>query len=272
MNIFAKVDTSGLSQAIAARSRLMTSRRTMRQIACTAAHEIVIGAAQRMPYVLQGTIDSDLAVEYSFGLTPKGKVSMQKRNMISGSGLFGATVRHSGIRKTHQVPLAALIIQSSTRPWSRYNTLTRGRYARPASPFKGLPRSAGRLAMRAAVNRMIRARHSSTHFLQSGWNYAINALAGETANKGRRKMVGFKTKRASSQTMGEVTIRSDAHSAWVYVANEAGAQSLNAQSFNEALWRRGLPGLQAAVDDETNKMLAHVERELNKVHAAAGLT
>jgi hypothetical protein len=281
MNIFAHVDTSGLTQAINVRSKLMSSKRTMRQIVCTAAHEIAIGAAQRMPYVETSTIDSELNVWYSLGKTAKGKASKAKRNMIANTGKVRLGAGGMG-GVINRVPLAALIInaqvmgvrsgKSSQPGMSRYNQLTHMRYARPYSPFAGVSRRQGREAMRAAVNRMIRARHSSTHFLQSGWNYAINALAGETANRGRRRMVGFKTKRASSQTMGEVTIRSDAHSAWVYVANEAGAQSLNATSFNEALWRHGQPGLQASIAEEEGKMWEYVKRELYKIHVAAGLT
>ena len=263
MNVFVKVDTSGLSAALAKRAEILTSRRTMKQAVCTAAYYIARNAQRWMPYVSQGTIDSDLAVEYSFGQTPKGKLSMAKKNLRRGSGLFGATVRHSGIRKTHQVPLAALIIQSSTRPWSRYNTLTNSRYARAASPFKGLPREAGRQAMRMAVHRMIGARHSSTHFLRSGWGEAVRQLE-RFADRGGRGGKDRLDRPRNNKMMGEVIVTDNGGSASVYISNDAGALSRNAQNFNEALWLHGAPALQVAVNYEEDKMRAYIQKKLDE--------
>lgn len=266
MNVFVKVDTSGLNAALAQRAEILTSRRTMRDSVCTAAYYIARNAQRWMPGVSQGTIDSELAVEYSMGKTAKGKASSARKNMIRGSGLFGATRRHSGIRPTHQVPLAALIIQSSSRPWSRYNALTKSRYAIKASPFKGKTREAGRQAMRQAVHRMIGARHSSTNFLKAGWGEAVRQLYRLADHNGRGGSAKPEFPR-NNKVMGEAVIYDDGKTASVYISNEAGDLSINAQSFNEALWLHGAPALQVAVNYEENKMLAYIEKKLNDQNA-----
>jgi len=165
----------------------------------------------------------------------------------------------------YDVPLAAAIIQASVWPgltnvgMSEYNLLTKGRWMRAKSPFAGETRAKGREAMRAAVSRMIKARHSSTHFLASGW--------GVVAKKLRSMMYGgppptekFYKKLHAKETFGAATILSTGSHFAVRIENligmVAGKKGQNAANYNRALHRHGGPALQAAVDEQGAEMVA----------------
>jgi hypothetical protein len=262
--VFAKVDVSGLNAAIAWRQREAKSSRTMRQVVCTSASEVAIKAQIQTPYVKQSTIDTELAVRYTPGYTSisadgfSGKMTYAKRNRLARGGI--SSIQRTRRTGSNAVPLAALIIQASTRYGSRYNELTNYRYFRAKSPFAGVSRQQGRMAMVAEVNRMIRARHSSTNFLQAGWSFAIQALAGETAKRSK-KSVNYAS-RHTDKAMGRVVITDQGDSASCLIESNPGAQSVNARSWNEALWRYGAPALQRAVDDEAAKMVEYVQKKI----------
>lgn len=279
----AKIDSSGLRNAIAWRREVLSSKRTMRQIVTSAAMEVAVNAAKMMPFVDPARINQELSVTYSPGRTKTGKMSIQKSKRIAAGGPYGvqrtnpATFGRTTATVRRPIPLAALIIQASvlgarsgkdgaSQPgMSKYNRTTNMRYARPYSPFYGKTRQAGQEAMRAAVNRMIKARRSSTHFLQSGWNDAIAGLSKETANRGRSFMRGVN---APKGLRGSVVIRDDGYNVSVQIENSTGMSGVNARNFNSALWRYGAGALQTAVDDEAAKMVAYTERKMNADNAA----
>lgn len=254
MSIYAKVDSSRLRAAIKWRMEAVRSKRTLRQVVCTAAHEVAIGAMERTPHVWPGKIDAELNVAIAPRFGKRGKLLGYNRRKRNYASLAGTATLHPS------VPLAALIIQARTNYQSVYNARTNRRYYMPNSPFKGVSRAAGRAAMRDAVNKMIKARHSSPHFLASGWKPVIAGLAPESANRFRASMsTGAHDFKPGKQV---VTIVDNGSAVYVRIENAVGLQGANAKNFNNALWQYGAPALQRAIDVEEIKMLAYIRDKI----------
>ena len=263
-SFFSSVDTRKLTEAIRWRRDALKSR-TMREIVCTAALEVAIGARANMPYVEQSTIDSELGVFVTPPMNKRGSRAIYTRK----TRIYGS-MRQNLTQKPWlhtNAPIAALIINAQVNYQSVYNAATNRRYYRAASPFKGKSRIAGRAAMSAAINRMIRSRHSSTHFLQSGWVAAIRALAPHSSNRGRASLAG--PDRGNIWDKGRAIITETNASVSVLIENAIGLEGINAQNFNAALWLHGADGLQAAVDAEAASMTRHILDQLTKDDAKA---
>jgi hypothetical protein len=264
ISVFCKVDSSALNAAIRWRRDVLTSKRTMREIVCTAALEVAMGASAYMPYVQQSTIDSELNVSITPRLGRGGKPRYTRATRIFHGNKGTA-------RFYPAVPLAALIVNARSNYQSFYNMSTHHRYYRQASPFAGVSRAAGRAAMIATVNRMIRQRHSSTHFLQSGWQPAIRQLAPFSVNRGRALMSLPKMGRSSAwhNDRGSALVNDTGTSTTVTIENAIGMIGPNAANFNEALWRHGAPALQRALNDEAQSMIEYIEARLTRDNAKA---
>ena len=267
-SFFSSVDTRRLTEAIRWRRDALKSR-SMREIVCTAALEVAIGARANMPYVEQSTIDSELGVFVTPPMNKRGSRAIYTRkNRIYGSMRQNLTQKpwlHTN------APLAALIVNAQVNYQSVYNARTNRRYYRAASPFKGKSPIAGRAAMSAAINRMIRSRHSSTHFLQSAWVDAIRALAPHSVNRGRARLAGPGGGNPGTwhNPHGSAIITENNASVSVFIENAIGLEGPNAQNFNAALWLHGSAGLQAAIDAEAASMTRHILEQLAKDDAKA---
>ena len=177
-----KVDATHLKRAIsiiAARSKFTAAEAINRAV------YFVIQTARDMTKVTPiARIDSELQVISSPKVLKNGKLSrardkqhdvIKARNMKPGKGRQGPI----------GVPLAVLIVQSqvlrvdtaSRQPgMSRYNRLTGMRHARLQSPWKGVKRYLGATRMRAAISRLVKARHSSGGFFKSSWSAILQKL------------------------------------------------------------------------------------------------
>jgi hypothetical protein len=172
--------------------------------------------------------------------------------------------------RAKQVPLAAAIIQASvirpdissaldTPSAKRYNQLTNFRWARTQSPFRGVSRATGRAAMRAAVSRLIKARHKSTHFLAQGWGAVARKLRSMLYGGAPPTDIQFKRAKTKDE-FGAVNILSKGTNFVVRIENligmVAGRKGANAANYNQALHRYGGPALQKAVDEQAAELTA----------------
>ena len=270
-----RFDVSGLNKAV---QTLLSgyTRRTPALAANTAAYVVAKLAWSKMPYVEPAKIDSELALEVVARTGVRGKpLSMRNANnrsyRVAGNPPVG-----SGGDPHPSVPLAWLIISARARRGSKYNISTSHHWMIGGGkhPLKGYKVSEFAKIISDRLTRMVKARHSSTKFLQSCWIPAIRTLepfADKSAVRGRGAGVG------PARTGGKKSIND---AGWAdpaklgdlvaisTAANAAGlrgyGEALN-RKHNEALWRYGAPALQRAIDDEAENIMRHVaEQEMLK--------
>lgn len=263
-------DQSRLNAAI--RERLKLPGRTEAQVVNTAAYWVAVNAKRLTPFTTVARIDADLNVEIAPRFSKKGKMlpySRKKRNYASVAG----TARTAG------VPLAALIVNSQvirpdigkTPSAKTFNFRTNFRYARHSSPFRGVSRAAGRAAMRGAVNRMIKARHSSIKFIRSGWIWAIRTLNPLSVQRFRRgetpPMDDAKTAFSKIQRGDAIPAKEGSWSVEATIENSTGMDGINGARNNGALLRVGAGPLEEALNIEARLMEEYIERAYAKQDA-----
>ena len=157
---------------------------------------------QDTPFVSQGQIDTDMNVTTSPEVTLAGRLSKDK------------TKQHGTVNFQNRTPTAAdvsamntaeRIVLAKMHPTSRFNLLTGNRWAITPPDFgRGRQRAtdSGTLFwkwVRDVAARMVKARHSSTHFLQQSWTAIIYKLlphvppsyrGGPIANNGKVLLTG----------------------------------------------------------------------------------
>jgi hypothetical protein len=196
----------------------------------TALYWTAVNAKAQTPFVTPERVDRELSVITQPVIGKRGKALKNKKRYAAGPQANGAA------------PLAVLIIQARVRAGSRYNVLTAGRYALPASPFKGVSREVGRRAMAAMVDAMIKARHRSGKFILVGWFDAIRILGpyaawgSGNASQNRGAYYGNQLGDASPAQPG---LRCGAS-----IENDIGLGGQNRASMNRALWEYGSGPLQ----------------------------
>lgn len=261
MNVQIQVDTSGLAAGIAAAKKY--SKRTMPELVNTSAYWIAVNAKNEMPFVTQEKINTDLGTIVSLKVGKRGKFLSPKysRNLMKSGRRMGDI--------TQNVPLSVLIIQARANYNSNYNRLTHHRWALRASPFAGKTRAAGRAAMKAAENRLINSRHSSTKFLLAGWIPVIKEMARHAIKKytrGAPPALEGKDSYYGADLGGATPATEAAEVAAAVIENNIGGQGVNAKNYNDALMTHGLPALQSAIDREgtqqMNYALKKMEQEL----------
>lgn len=160
----AAVDASALIQAT---PRIVAfGRRTMQEQCVTSITFIALRAQKLTPAADIGRIDAALDVEVSPVLSTRGK----RKGLPLKSGKKTVATR-AGVR----VPMAVLITMARFNPSSNYNRLTGGKWALPTAMLPSGPGS-GRdrqMVIGHLIQRMTLARHSSTHYLQTGWTPSI---------------------------------------------------------------------------------------------------
>lgn len=260
VNPWVTIDTSRLEAGLAVAFQYST--REPELIVRSTAFWVAVKAQEKTPFVEQATIDAELGTIVTPKLTKTGKEKSQKyaKNKIYSSDRMVSISR--GARQ-FDVPLAVAIIQASvirpdigaTPSAKRYNRLTNFRFARLSSPFRGVSRAKGREAMREAVDRMIKARHSSTHFLAAGWGVVAKKLR-STFYGGTPETEGIPEPK--DDDLGAVTFGRNGDEVFVRIENligmRPGERGDNSANYNEALHRHGGPALQEAVDEQAAEM------------------
>lgn len=134
---------------------------------------VVKDARDHTPFVTMGKIDTELAVEVIPMIGARGKPLKNKKfYKTSGLGQRRSPDAHPS------VPLTWLIIGARAKPGSNYNQITGGRWQISGGhPFKGHSVSEFGSIMAKYIDKMVKGRHSGTHFFQASWGPVLAALA-----------------------------------------------------------------------------------------------
>lgn len=266
-----RLDASGLNSILAAAREF--NRRTPSQAANIAGGWIAYRWLHNMPKASIGTMDVELGT--AVVLQPKKIGTGFKRAKRTQKFASGRTVSLSHGSRAFNVPLAAAIIQASvirpdigaTPSAKRYNFLTNFRFARLQSPFRGVSRATGAAMMRAAVHRLIAARHSSSAFLKSAVGAAYRTM--RPFLKGYSPGAPPSDFKTRGQPKGHAIPATEANPTCLISADigMAGTPSNQLAKYNEALWRYGAPALQSAIDTETSKATEYVGKKFAELVA-----
>lgn len=123
---------------------------------------VVHDAKDHTPFTSLGRIDTDLSVQMTPGILESGERSKSKKRQ----------------REVVNIPiagLASMIVVARMHPGSRYSRLTDNRW--PVVKPNTHGRGAFWLWVQARAEKMVKSRHSSTHFLQISWNTILLKLA-----------------------------------------------------------------------------------------------
>lgn len=246
-----KWDATGLNRGLALASQY-TSKAPAD--ACNfAAKEVAFEAYKNTPVTGAARVDSDMGKIVAPKIGKRG-------GTIKGVQLrSGKLITKTRKRKTVEVPLAVLIIQARANFGSHYNDLAGGRYALTGSPFKGVSPAAGRAAMAAAENQMIKARRRSANgFIRAGWLKAIKTLKGLVPSKYQGRSSGVQTSGQNVDALGDVVpAQSGRTQTYCQIENDVGLDGKNSVSHNRALQQYGAPALQLAMDTEGRKQMEY---------------
>ena len=260
------VDVSALSRAVPRITAF--GRRTIQEQCVTSVTFIALRAQKLTPAASVGRIDADLEVEVSPVLSTRGK----RKGLPLKSGKKSVQAQR-GVR----VPIGVLIVMARMDPNSKYSRLTGNRW-----PLLGLPTGPGTAAARqqfigAALSRMTMGRHSSTHFLETGWTPAIRTgLASEfyryNPSFGTRKAaraVPNSSNRLAPDALGTMIIELTGDMCVVTATNDVGeatgkSTAKLAEKHREALIEYGTKPLQQAVDEETASITTEIDRRLEE--------
>jgi hypothetical protein len=170
------------------------------------------------------------------------------------------------------VPLAWLIIGARAKQTSEYNISTSWRWmiGGGVHPFKGHKVSEFAGIMRDLVSRMVKGRHSSTHFLQAGWGAVTKQL--RALRYGRPESESpIPYGVDNNSQLGSLSYGGSGGEFWVKLENRIGmsgpGDALN-EKRNRALLDYGTQPLQRAVDEQAREMEArYLPRELAEIEA-----
>lgn len=181
--------------------------------------------------------------------------------------LYSANLTPSGAGAFKNVPLSWLLISARALQTSEYNIGTSWHWLIGGGihPLKGHAVSEFASIMQAIISRMVKARHSSTHFLQSCWIPAIRALepfADRSAVRGRAASAGPRSNEKFVPDSGSaIPAVEGVLYAVAEIINAAGMKGYGDaldRKHNEALWLYGGPALQEAIDDEARNTMQYV--------------
>jgi hypothetical protein len=271
-----KLDTSSLDRAMDLAESWSES--TPAFLVIRTAQRITSKLKEYTPFVSQETIDTELEVVFAPGKTPTGRLSKQKKYTVP---MFGAE-QDAGSGRS----LAYMIQLARMAPGSEYNRLTNNRWRLPAGfeMLKGMDKAGRTTVLQALADRMLKARHSSTHFLVAGWASAAKKIfnlrgfserieGGE--NGGSSLDEGFSEQKVSPKpNMSEVNFTTSKNSATITVENRIGLEDSrvngsNAVNYNEALIKYGTQPLQRAIDEVAAEMTEHyMAKDMREMAAA----
>lgn len=249
--VSANVDVSSIQKAVALGIRSTTQK--MEKLLLNTAFYTAVKAQQYTPFTSLSTIDQEMEVT----VTP-----------IVSAGNNGKTNITSNKKTPFGLTMAQKIVLARMNPNSAYNIATSGRWKIPYQNLRGI---GGFYKLEEMAERMIRARHSSTHFLQAGWKSVIqkikdtgarfsgssvDALDESTMNTLSVERLGDMTRKGIGTSEQSITIAN-------LIGTEASDYPNLAQEHNDALLSHGTPALQRAVDEQAQDMRDHYLPKVN---------
>ena len=230
------VDVSPIERAVLL--ALRSTSRSMELVLGSTAYHVAWKAAKYTPFVELETIDREMEVTTT--------------NIIS-AGNKGKT----------NLTVAQKIVLARMNPNSPFNLATDQRWAIPYQNLSGINRY---YVLEDIAERMIRARHSSTHFLQSGWKavkqqikemgFKIGSAAGgdnflddNPQNSLNPSKLGEVTRTGAGTPVQSITISN-------LIGTESGYPNL-AREHNDALIAHGTPALERALAEQVEDMRQH---------------
>jgi hypothetical protein len=257
------VDVSALQRAT---PRIVAfGRRTIQEQCVTSITFIALRAQKLTPAADIGRIDAELEVEVTPVLSTRGK----RKGLPLKSGKKTVAAK-PGVR----VPLITLITMARMNPTSDFNRRTGGKWAIPSVILPTGPGTArDRQMIIADINRRsIMARHSSTHYLQTGWTPSIrkglaSPLFRYNAAFGSRRdarAVPNQSNQLTIDDFGELIIDLRGDDCVVTATNDVGDKSnaVLGRKHRAALIDFGLEPLNQAVSEEAAGIDREVDRRL----------
>lgn len=251
IEMMAIVETGSFDRALGL--AMKWSSRAPAKIITDTARGVTFKAMAYTPAVDVQTIDTDLDVVVTPVIGKRGQVLSQRyaknRNYVARGG--GA-----GDEPFGNVPLAWLLIGSRAKQESEYNIATSWRWMiAGAHPLKGHKVSEFYEIMRDLVSRMVKGRHSSTHFLQAGWGAVTKKL--RSLPYGSPVIEGVDLNRPVDADLGDVKYGTTEGQFWMLLENKIGTSgpgdALN-EKRNAALFLYGEPALQRALDEQAREL------------------
>lgn len=233
--------------------------RTIAQQSVTSAVFIAFRAQELTPAAEISRIDSELEVAVTPVLSTRGK----NKGLPLKSGKKSVAVPDASA--------AMMIAIARLHPNSKYSQMTGNRW--PVA----MPNTEGREeffdAMARVAARMVSARHSSTHFLQTGWTSAIRkGLASPLyryfkggASRSEMRARRNQTNTLNSDNLGGMTIDLTGDACVVTAENTIGdsGNEVLAKKHRDALILYGSQPLQQAIDEESSIILEEIQRRLD---------
>ena len=254
--VSASVDVSSITKAIALATRSTSQK--MEKLLINTAFYTAVKARNYTPFVSISTIDQEMEVT----VTP----------VISAGAKKGEKNITSNKKAPFTLTIAQKIVLARMNPGSAFNIATSGRWQILYQNLRGI---GGFRILEEIAERMIRARHSSTHFLQSGWKSVIQQIKTDCARlqEGNQEQINENT--LNSLEVSELgNMRRGGMGTptqFVTITNMVGMTSGHPnldQEHNNALIAHGTPALQRACDEQAQDMRDHYLPKVNEELAA----
>ena len=217
---------------------------------------VIVAAKNATPFVKMGTIDSDLNVMTGAGLTRRGRVSKDRKRQHEEVIFMNRTPTLNDVSAQNT---AQRIVLARMHPSSEYSRITGNRWP-ITMPEGGFSRGGGGRDssslfwkfVKNAAERMVKARHSSTHFLKASWIPIIMKLKAATPGTVGSLEVGAMTGKVL-RTGEVVPAMPGTNLAVCKVYNTLGMENSNktlGEKYNKAAHDILDPILQTAINNE----------------------
>lgn len=244
----------------------------------TSAGWIMLNSQKDTPFVATTRMDAELNVSFSPGILNNGKPSRDKKRQAEVIH-FQNNEPDAMDEDQSRVNTAERIVLARLHPGSDYNQETGGHWALPMPSFGSGRRDRGALFwkfVKDAAERMVRARHSSGHFLQAGFKFAVKSCFSSPLFRHARKYRGEVTEamnlnvmnRLDTDHLGGMQMTNPNNPSFsITVMNNVGDQSGSGNAILDAkhraaLMQYALPNVEKAVQRETAACEAELARRM----------
>lgn len=236
---------------------------------------ILQDAQSHTPAVSPARIDAELNVSLSPGLLKNGKLSTAKkrqRDIVN----FSNRNPSSSDPDQSRLNTAERIVLARMHPSSEYNQRTGGKWAIAKPVFGSGRRDKGALFwawVRQVAARMVKARHSSTHFLQAGFIFARDMAVSSPLFKNRFRAkspadVRNPLNKLDPRALGDFRMTNPDSAVFSVTAeNNVGENGSNAvldRKHRTALIKETMPHVNAAIARETVACQAELDRRITE--------
>ena len=264
METTVRLDTSNLNRAIAV--FVDYRNKNPAQSVNKTAIMVIRKAQENTPFVSSSEIDADMNVTTSPEVTASGRLSKDKTKQHGTINFQNRTPTASDVSA---INTAERIVLARMHPTSRFNVLTGGRWAITPPDFgRGRSKSTDSISLfwkwvRDVATRMVKARHSSPHFLQHSWAPIIEKLRPYVPPSYRGNPL--KNPLGTDVSIGEVEpAKEGAGLAVCKIANRIGMDSPNkvlGEKHNQAAIGILVPILQKAIDSEFDGKMKYASKQ-----------